>query len=101
MRARRPSAQTRLVLDVLAAGSTSWRFGYDLSRDTGLASGTIYPLLGRLDAHGYLESRWEQTVPGRPPRHLYRLSAEGTRYIAELDAPTRTARDPDALGQPA
>ena len=100
-RRRRPSAQTRTVLDALATGSEQWRFGYELSRETGLASGTLYPLLGRLADRGYLESRWEQTVPGRPPRHLYRLSAQGRRDLVELEASAERRVLPEAVGQSA
>jgi DNA-binding PadR family transcriptional regulator len=58
-----------------------WRHGYDLSRETGLPSGTLYPILVRLSDRGFLESKWEPAPePGRPPRHLYRLTSEGRTY---------------------
>jgi DNA-binding PadR family transcriptional regulator len=86
-RRRRPSAQTRAVLDLLESRAEEWCHGYELSRDTGIASGTLYPLLMRLAARGYLESRWELApVAGRPARHLYRLSAAGRMYAAEAAA---------------
>lgn len=72
--------QTRSLLAALlsAVGGDGWRHGYDLSRETGLKSGTLYPLLIRLTDRGWLETRWEDSPePGRPPRHLYRLTAEG------------------------
>lgn len=68
--------QTRALLTALTGDG--WRHGYDLSRETGLKSGTLYPLLIRLTERGWLETRWEDSPePGRPPRHLYRLTAEG------------------------
>jgi PadR family transcriptional regulator, regulatory protein PadR len=72
------SRQTRALLAVFLDRSQRWRHGYDLSRETGLRSGTLYPLLMRLSDQGLLESRWEEaTRPGLPPRHVYRLTALG------------------------
>jgi DNA-binding PadR family transcriptional regulator len=66
------------VLEQLLQGSEEWSYGYDLSRSTGLRSGTLYPILIRLTERGWLEARWaEPERAGRPPRHLYRLTAEG------------------------
>ncbi len=83
-RQRSPSRQTRAVLERLMDDRARWRHGYELSRLTGIASGTLYPLLMRLADRGYLESRWEDgAVGGRPPRHLYRLSATGQQYAGQ------------------
>jgi DNA-binding PadR family transcriptional regulator len=54
-----------------------WRYGYDISRATGLKSGTIYPLLMRLAECELLETCWETTEAGKPPRHMYRLTPGG------------------------
>jgi DNA-binding PadR family transcriptional regulator len=55
-----------------------WRHGYDLAKETGLKSGTLYPILVRLSERGVVEARWEAEQPaGRPRRHLYRLSVDG------------------------
>lgn len=55
-----------------------WRHGYDLMKETGLLSGTLYPLLMRMTEQGLVEAEWrEPTQPGRPARHAYRLTAEG------------------------
>ncbi len=78
--ARRPnsSRQTEAVLVALLADRAGWRHGYDISRETELKSGTLYPILMRLERQGWLESRWEdEPAPGKPRRHLYRLSASG------------------------
>ena len=65
----------------------NWSYGYDLARVTGLKSGTLYPMLARLAEHGLLEAAWEQAPPvGRPPRHLYRLSAAGAELAGTLSA---------------
>jgi DNA-binding PadR family transcriptional regulator len=85
---RRPesSPQTRAVLRALR-DEPGWSYGYDLSRATGLKSGTLYPMLARLAERGLLETAWEQAAPlGRPPRHLYRLSAAGTELTRSLPA---------------
>ncbi len=61
------------------------KYGYELTKLTGLRSGTIYPVLMRLAAIGWLESNWEEsTAPNRPPRHAYRLTTEGCRGAREL-----------------
>lgn len=77
--------QTRAVLTALHEHATEWRHGYDIARETGLASGTLYPILGRLADRGLLETRWEDGAPeGRPRRHLYRLTAAGAARVVEL-----------------
>jgi PadR family transcriptional regulator, regulatory protein PadR len=82
---RRPSAQTAAVLRVLAASPADWRYGYDISRETGLAAGSLYPILMRLSDRGQLEARWEPSEhPGRPARHMYRLTAPGLALAATI-----------------
>ncbi|MDG2527635.1 PadR family transcriptional regulator [Caulobacter endophyticus] len=77
-RAPNISRQTIGVLAALLAQPQAWRYGYDLSKETGLKSGTLYPLLMRLSDQGYLEAEWRQPLqPGRPARHAYRLTANG------------------------
>lgn len=84
------SPQTRAVLAALQNAADQWRYGYDICRETGLASGTLYPILGRLADKGLLETRWEQDPPeGRPRRHLYRLTAAGAARAAEVCATPR------------
>ena len=78
--ARRPefSVQTLSVLAVLCADPAGWRHGYGIAKDTGLKSGTLYPILIRLADRGLVEACWEEGQPaGRPRRHLYRLSSDG------------------------
>jgi hypothetical protein len=80
---RRPdcSVQTVSVLDAMAADPHAWHYGYDLARRTGLRSGTLYPILARLADRGHLERQWEpEPSPGRPARHLYRLSDQGLTF---------------------
>ncbi len=83
-RAANISVQTRLILAALAEQPQAWRYGYDLSKETGLKSGTLYPLLMRLHDQGWLEAEWRPAVqPGRPPRHAYRLTGAGLALAAE------------------
>lgn len=80
----RRSPQTMSVLAVLRRGP-AWHYGYDLLKQTGLKSGTLYPILARLQGGGWLEQRWEKSPgAGRPPRHLYRLSRKGRIAAREL-----------------
>ena len=79
----RQSPQTMQVLDLFLASPKSWRYGYDISRDTGVKSGTLYPVLMRLEESALLESSWETTLSGRPPRHLYRLTPAGVARARE------------------
>ena len=77
-RNRRPSAPTLLLLQNLLSQPRSWQYGYELSLGTGLKSGTLYPILMRLCDRGMLESQWQAAAEiGRPPRHMYRLTASG------------------------
>jgi PadR family transcriptional regulator len=72
------SVQTLSVLAALEADPAAWRHGYLLAKETGLRSGTLYPILIRLAERGLVESCWEEEQPaGRPRRHLYRLSSDG------------------------
>jgi DNA-binding PadR family transcriptional regulator len=96
LRDRRPSRQTIELLGALAADPSAWRYGYELGLEVGLRSGSLYPILVRLSDRELLESRWEADAPsGRPPRHLYRLTASGLEYAAThvpAAAPTPRAR---------
>ncbi len=79
----RRSPQTALVLAEFLSDEQEWRYGYDISRNTGLKSGTLYPILMRLAEQRVLETRWETAEPGKPPRHMYRLTAGGLRYARQ------------------
>jgi PadR family transcriptional regulator PadR len=87
----RLSPQTVQLLGAFLDSPTDWKYGYDISRNTGLKSGTLYPILIRLAERKLLEASWETSEIGRPPRHMYRLTREGVRYArAQLSScPTR------------
>lgn len=90
---RRPlSDHARNVLALLAEAGRGWCHGYDLCRRAGIRSGTLYPLLIRLEAQGHLEAEWQPSAePGRPPRHAYRLTVSG-RQLALDNPPPASAR---------
>src|SRR5664279_2672302 len=82
------SAQTRQLLEVMLLHPRSWQYGYELSKLTGLTSGTLYPLLMRLDDQGLLESCWQEPErAGRPPRHAYRLTSTGHEFARSVSEP--------------
>ena len=88
----RLSKQTVEVLERFLDAKSSWRYGYDISRETGLKSGTLYPILMRLSENKLLDTKWVPAEePGRPPRHLYRLTGEGVKFAREV-VPERKAR---------
>lgn len=79
-RSRTLSPAARRVLAALVQAGATGRHGYDLCREAQIKSGTLYPLLIRLEAQGHLAADWQASeVPGRPPRHVYRLTAAGCR----------------------
>jgi PadR family transcriptional regulator, regulatory protein PadR len=59
-------------------------YGLDLMRVTGRQSGTIYPLLARLEERGLVTSSWEMSDEPGPRRRLYRLTEAGTQKAREL-----------------
>jgi len=92
------SRQTRTLLATLLDSRATWRHGYDLSKETGLRSGTLYPLLMRLSEQGLLESRWQEAErPGLPPRHVYRLTASGLVFAREQELVAIAAESKEAL----
>ena len=99
-RERRSSNQTLSIFEALLARPRAWRHGYDLSLETELKSGTLYPVLMRLSDRGFLDSKWEESeLPGRPPRRMYRLTAAGIAHAKselamrdEISMPGKSAR---------
>lgn len=81
---RKCSRQTVALLAALLKQPRSWQHGYALSKETGIKSGTLYPILIRLGDQGLLASRWKDAEqPGRPPRHVYRLTPTGLAFARE------------------
>ena len=83
-RVRRSSGQTLNLLRSLMDEPRKWHHGYELTKATGLLSGTLYPMLMRLSDRGFLEHKWlPSEEAGRPPRHVYRLTAKGAAHARE------------------
>lgn len=83
----RPRALSPPALAIVAvlADSQDWHHGYELMAQAGVKSGTLYPLLMRLEAQGLLQARWvDSPQPGRPQRHVYRLTPAGREWVATL-----------------
>jgi len=92
----RMTLATQLVLGVLLADPAGDHYGLELSAEAGLPSGTIHPILARLEGLGWVESEWEDIDPrveGRPARRYYRLSATGAESarVALARVPRRRA----------
>jgi DNA-binding PadR family transcriptional regulator len=86
------SAQTQSVLAALCDQPSQWRYGYALAKQADLKSGTLYPILIRLVGRGMVEASWQdEPGPGRPRRHLYRLTAAG---LASASVALASAAEP-------
>jgi PadR family transcriptional regulator, regulatory protein PadR len=83
MKKPRMSPHTFVILEAFASQPVTWRYGYELSQETDLKAGTLYPLLMRLTKHSLLEAKWVTTEKGTPPRHMYRLTDKGLRFAKE------------------
>ncbi|MBE1484654.1 PadR family transcriptional regulator [Plantactinospora soyae] len=93
MPAPRMTLPTQAVLRTLLAHPSHEFYGLELCAAAGLASGTIHPILARLETLGWLASRWEELDPheaGRPRRRYYSLTSDGAvqanRALAQADA---------------
>jgi DNA-binding PadR family transcriptional regulator len=83
------------LLDALAAAPQQWRHGYELMKETGLKSGTLYPLLMRMTEQGLVEAEWrEPAQPGRPARHAYRLMAAGIAFARDAQVSPQNGQAP-------
>jgi PadR family transcriptional regulator PadR len=75
------------TLRIMASVRDGARYGLDIVKETGLASGTVYPTLARLKRAGLLRSRWEDQAlaerEGRPRRRYHELTGEGARALQE------------------
>ncbi|HET7277878.1 MAG TPA: helix-turn-helix transcriptional regulator [Dermatophilaceae bacterium] len=87
---------TQIVLGTLIENPDQELYGLEISGAAGLPSGTVHPILARLEGIGWLESHWEDIDPrseGRPARRYYRLTATGVeatrRALARAHAASR------------
>ena len=86
--------QTALVLEALAAGR---QHGWDIMDATDLPSGTVYPILRRIEEEGLVRAKWEREGAARreqrPPRRYYELTPSGRIFAAEAAGRYRTLHD--------
>ncbi len=100
----RMTIPTQYVLTTLLAEPDRECYGAEIGLAAGLASGTIHPILGRLEGVGWLTSRWEQidaSAAGRPARRYYRLTADGVSNAQAALAGAYRTRSPFASLRPA
>src|SRR3954470_16714177 len=75
------------TLTVLQAIASGYLYGFDIMDVTGLPSGTVYPILSKLEDSGFLKSRWEDPRTARrekrPPRRSYEITGDGREALAE------------------
>ena len=94
------TTQTQMVLAALLADPAGTHYGLEISRAANLPSGTLYPILARLEQAGWVESEWEQIDPsaaGRRARRYYRLTGVGER-VARRELKTTVERLREAIG---
>jgi PadR family transcriptional regulator PadR len=103
----RMTLPTQLVLRVLLEEPGAERYGYEVGEAAGLASGTVHPILARLEGAGWVESRWEDvdsSEVGRPARRYYRLTPNGVDTardaLARAHRSRRTGLDPWPAPEP-
>lgn len=80
VKAPRMTMATQMVLRALLADPASELYGSEIGDAAGLMSGTVHPILARLEAAGWVQSRWEDVDPqavGRPARRYYQLTGAG------------------------
>ena len=85
----RISLQTLRVLEAFLTDPTKPLSGSEVHQRCGIASGTLYPILLRLESAGWFTSRWETVDPavaGRPRRRLYRFTSTGLKRCSEVFA---------------
>lgn len=97
---------TQFVLHALLADPAAELYGVEIGAAAGLPSGTVHPILARLEGLGWVTSRWEDidpSVEGRPARRYYRLEAAGEvearKALAKAYRPGR-ARGVSGVPQP-
>ena len=108
MGAIRMTQVTALILQSVSAG---YRYGFDIMDATGLASGTVYPALRRMEQARLLQGQWEEASPahrsGRPQRRFYELTESGevvarqaAAKLASQQALMNTSLPPREAGTP-
>ncbi len=75
------------VLGALVSSTADELSGAQIARITKLPSGTLYPILMRLERAKWVASRWETEAPqelGRPRRRFYQITGAGDKKIKAI-----------------
>jgi DNA-binding PadR family transcriptional regulator len=95
---------TQLVLRALLSDPDSELYGVEIGTAAGLPSGTVHPILARLEGLGWVTSRWEDidpSVEGRPARRYYTISGDGVEAARNaLARAYQSRRVPNRAGIP-
>jgi PadR family transcriptional regulator, regulatory protein PadR len=100
----RMTIPTQLVLRALLADPSRELYGIEISEAAGLPSGTVHPMLARLENLGWIESRWEDIDPraeGRPARRYYRFTSSGVESARAALASSYQSRRRVHIARPA
>jgi DNA-binding PadR family transcriptional regulator len=102
----RMTIPTQRVLEALLDDPQRELYGLEIGEAAGLRSGTVHPILARLEGYGWLTSRWEDidaTAEGRPARRYYSLTADGVQAaraaLARAYRPAPSRRFRPQLGE--
>src|SRR5688572_25758895 len=102
----RMTIPTQRVLEALLDDPAREHYGVEIGNAAGLRSGTVHPILARLEGVGWLTSRWEDVDPqaeGRPARRYYRLTADGVQAaraaVARAYRPSRVRQLRPQVGE--
>jgi len=103
----RKTIPTQQVIRALLSEPTAELYGTQIGLAAGLMSGTVHPILARLEALGWVSSRWEEidpTVEGRPARRYYQITTDGaqqaTAELARVRSPQPGRLAPRPLPDP-
>ena len=84
--------QVQKVLSVLLRDPSAEQYGFEILKASGVSSGSVYPILARLEKAGWVTSAWEdidESLAGRRRRRYYRLTAFGLDKSRRLLEETR------------
>jgi PadR family transcriptional regulator PadR len=91
----RLTPQTIAVLRVLLATPATPRYGLEIAREAGLKTGTLHPILARLQQAGWVDNFWEEPAEhedqGRPRRRYYRFTSDGAQFARQAIADATAA----------
>lgn len=96
----RVTPATALVLEALLSAESVW--GLQIVKDTDKKPGTVYPILERLEAAGWIQGEWEVTEERKGPRRrYYRLLAEARPLAQEFVRAQKSKNTPSTRPSPA